>query len=76
MSTKAPNSTAATEPTTASVSIAFTVGLMLQPANSTTAVSPMHSATTAAKTMRRAGGIRQPLIARAITSRWISFVPS
>src|SRR3954470_6942939 len=51
-----PKTTAATAPTTASVSIAFTVGSALQPANATTAVSPMHSATAAANRIRRTGG--------------------
>src|SRR4051794_41617739 len=48
--------TAATAPTTDSVSSAFTVGSGLQPANTTTAVSPMHSATAAANRIRRVGG--------------------
>src|SRR3954451_5963908 len=56
MSTKPPNSTAATAPTTASVSSALTVGSALQPASRTTTVSPMHSATAAANTMRRLEG--------------------
>src|SRR6187200_2565251 len=55
-SPKMPNSTAATAPTTASVSSAFTVGSGLQPANTTTAVSPTHSATAAANRIRRTGG--------------------
>src|SRR3954454_5460873 len=56
MSTKPPNSTAATAPTTASVSSALTVGSALQPASRTTNVRPMHSATPAANTMRRLEG--------------------
>src|SRR3954453_13672228 len=56
MTMKPPNSTAATAPTTARVSSAFTVGSALQPARITTAVSPMHNATAAAKRMRRTGG--------------------
>src|SRR3954447_18296560 len=56
MRPNSPKTTAATAPTTASVSSAFTVGSGLQPANATTAVSPMHSATAAAKRIRRTGG--------------------
>src|SRR3954466_7011990 len=56
MSPNTPKTTAATAPTTARVSNAFTVGSGLQPANRTTAVSPMHSATAAANRIRRTGG--------------------
>src|SRR4051795_1333566 len=56
MSPNTPKTTAATAPTTASVSSAFTVGSGLQPANATTAVSQMHSATAAANRIRRTGG--------------------
>src|SRR3954453_7608033 len=55
-----PKTTPAMKPITAIVSIAFTGPLGLKPCRMTTAVSPAHSATTAAKTMRRAGGIRLP----------------
>ena len=70
-----PKTTAATVAMTASHSIALTVGSMLKPWSSTTSVSPAHSATTAASAMRRVGR-HQPLIARAMTTRWISLVPS
>src|SRR5919199_4727918 len=56
MTPKIPNSPAATAPTTARVSNDFTVGSALQPAKMTTAVSPRHRATHAAKKIRRAGG--------------------
>src|SRR3954451_10357103 len=56
MSANTPKTTAATAPTTARASNAFTVGSGLQPANRTTAVSPMHSATAAANRIRRTGG--------------------
>src|SRR3954471_14040375 len=56
MRPNSPKTTAATAPTTASVSSAFTVGSTLQPANRTTVVSPMHSATAAANRIRRTGG--------------------
>ena len=70
-----PKRTAATSPMTASVSIALTGGLVLKPPSSDAALSPAHSATAAAKSdaaARRHSAHR----ARAITSRWISFVPS
>src|SRR3954469_13586083 len=60
MSTTPPKRTAATAPTTASVSIALTVGAALQPTTTTTAVRPMHSATAAAKRMRLEEGTRGP----------------
>src|SRR4051812_19129057 len=52
-----PKSTAATAPTTASVSTALTVGSALHPAKTTTAVSPRHSAAAAANTTRPADGM-------------------
>src|SRR3954453_7393664 len=56
MSTNPPNTTAATAPTTANVSTAFTTGSVLQPPSATTAESPTQSATAAANAIRRAGG--------------------
>jgi hypothetical protein len=52
-----PKTTAAIVAMTATHSIALTVGSMLKPCSSTTRLSPTHSATTAASTMRRVGGI-------------------
>ena len=49
-----PNTTATTSPTTARVSISFTVGSGLNPSSTTTAVSPAHRAAAAANAMRRA----------------------
>src|SRR3954471_5582258 len=64
MSTNPPNTTAATAPTTANVSTALTTGSVLQPPSATTAESPTHSATPAAKAIRRAGGMA-PTVALA-----------
>src|SRR4051812_9711514 len=58
--TKPPKSTAAMTTTTAIVSIAFTVGSIEKPSMSTTAVSPVHSATTAANAMRRGPATSAP----------------
>ncbi len=52
---------------------------MLNPPSSAATDSPAQSAMTAAKAIRRAGGIGIPRTiasTREMTSRWISFVPS
>jgi hypothetical protein len=61
----------------ASVCNARTPPSGLKPPSTTAIVSPAHSATAAASMIRVALGTSVPyLIARAMTTRWISFVPS